>query len=464
VTVIEVSASDVARRRSLAKQLRASAPRSSHAAWEPSAVRADPVEILLAQDRTRLSQLVPVRHARMSESPFAFFRGSAEVMAADLVDTPTTGLTVQLCGDAHLANFGSYASPERRQVFDINDFDETLPGPWEWDVKRLATSVVLAARDNGFDDQVAGGAAVRAASAYRLAMSRFAGENALDVWYAQASIDLIARVAVRAAGRRQLREFEARAKRRTSQRLLSRLTETVDGRRRFRSDPPLLVPLRDLETVLDPATLQSQIRQSLAAYAASLHAEHRHLLSRFRLVDMALKVVGVGSVGTRCVAVLLEGVDHGEPLVLQAKEAAGSVLEAYLPASVYAHHGERVIQGQRLIQATSDIFLGWSGTGSGPDFYWRQLQDRKGSVVVANLRPSLLGSYAGLCGWTLAHAHARSGDAVSIAAYLGSGPCFDEAMRNFALSYAAQAENDHARFVADKRTAADAATRPPGSR
>lgn len=432
------------------RALRETVRRSDHADWSPAPDRPDPVEVLSAQDATRLPWLVPVRHARMAESAFAFYRGSAAVMAADLAPTPTTGLTTQLCGDAHLANFGTYASPERRQVFDLNDFDETLPGPWEWDVKRLAASAVLAARDNGWDDDVARAAAVRSVAAYREAMNRYSAWPTMDVWYAQVALEDIQRALPSKADRERFERGAAKARRRTSQRALGRLTETVDGRLQIRSDPPLLEPLRDLVGQLRapdvPADLEAAVRANLETYAASLPDDRRHLLERFRLVDLALKVVGVGSVGTRCLVGLFEGLDHGEPLVLQAKEATTSVLEAHLPPSRYPHPGQRVVEGQRLMQAASDIFLGWSEHRV--TYYWRQLHDMKGSADVAAMRPDQLSAYVALCGTTLAHAHARAGDAVAIGAYLGTKDSFDRAVGEFAMAYAAQTALDHAAFTA----------------
>lgn len=444
-------------------------PRSAHAAWESAADRADPLDVLAAQDAGRLPWLVPVRHARMAESPFAFFRGAAAVMAADLASSPATGLTAQICGDAHLANFGTYASPERRQVFDLNDFDETLPGPWEWDVKRLATSAVLAARDNGWDDDVARAAAVRSVASYREAMARYARSATLDVWYAQVSLEDILRALPSKADRRLVERRAARARTRTSRRALSRLTEVADGRLRIRRQPPLLEPLRDLAAGLGADGLaddiEERIRANLETYRASLSDDRRRLLDRFRLVDIALKVVGVGSVGTRCFVALFEGRDHGEPLVLQVKEATASVLEAHLPPSAYAEHGRRVVEGQRLMQATSDVFLGWSAHRA--SFYWRQLYDMKGSADVAAMTPDQLQAYVALCGTTLAHAHARSGDAVGIAAYLGRKDAVDRAVAEFALTYAAVTAADHAAFVAaveDGRLAAADAPQPPARR
>ena len=458
MSIVEAALVDPARRMARARELRNEVPRSAHAGWAPPPDRSDPVATVLAQAEGRLPGLVPLRHSRMAASPFAFYRGTADLMAADLAATPVTGLEVQLCGDAHLANFGTYASPERRQVFDVSDFDETLPGPWEWDVKRLAASVVLAARENGLDDGVSARLARASVTAYAGGMARFAGEPTLDVWYAQASLDQLSSVASRKERRRRVEEFGIRARRRTSQRLLGHLVERVDGRLRFRGDLPLMAPVRDLEALVDPARTHGVVEASWASYLSSLSPERLPLLARFRLVDVALKVVGVSSVGTRCFAVLLEATDHGEPLVLQVKEAGHSSLEAWLGPSPYGHQGERVVRGPRLLQTSSDIFLGWSTEGAGPDFYWRQMHDHKGSADTSKMDSRLLRSYAELCGWTLAHGHARSGDSLSIAGYLGSGKSFAAAVATFALAYADQAERDHALFraaIADGRVAAD---------
>ena len=432
---------------------RQSVPRSAHAGWEPAADRPDPVGILTAQDATRVQYLVPVRHARMAESSFAFYRGAAAVMAADLAGSPSMGTAVQLCGDAHLANFGTFASPERRQVFDVNDFDETLPGPWEWDLKRLAVSMVLAAGDNGYPGK-GEGAARRTVSAYRQAMARFAAAGALDVWYAQLTIDQIQQAHPSKEDRKRISKDAAKARGRDSQRALGKLTETVDGRIQILSQPPLLVPLRDMAADQDPEALRELIQASFAGYIDTLLPDRSHLLHRFEVLDLALKVVGVGSVGTRCFVVLLRGRDNGEPLFLQIKEATESVLEGHLPQSEFEHAGQRVVTGQRLMQATTDAFLGWSEARSGPQYYWRQFHDMKGSANVAAMDPDQLGYYGAVCGWTLAHAHARSGDGIAINAYLGKGRAMDKAVADFALAYAEQNERDYQAFsqaIADGR-------------
>ncbi len=440
-------------RRDAGKQARASASRSSHGGWSPATDRADPVSVLTAQDEDRLPWLAPVRHGRMAESAFAFYRGAAAIMAHDLAPTPTSGFSAQLCGDAHLANFGTFASPERRQVFDLNDFDETLPGPWEWDVKRLCTSFTLAARDNGYPEQ--GEALAGAAAAgYRQAMAQFATQPTMDVWYSQLSVDLLERTTPDKASRKRLKKGAKSARERNSQKALTKLTEVVDGTLRIRSQPPLLEPLRDLQSHLDAEEWRDMIEENLRGYGASIQSDRAHLLRRFQMGDMALKVVGVGSVGTRCFVVMLTGHDHGEPLFLQIKEAVDSVLEAHLPASEHREHGERVVAGQRLLQASSDIFLGWSAASGGRQYYWRQFHDMKGSADVTTMTPDQLGWYARVCAWSLAHGHARSGDAIAIDAYLGRSDAFDTACGRFATAYADQNEADYQQFtqaIADGR-------------
>jgi uncharacterized protein (DUF2252 family) len=404
------------------------------------------VDILTDQDATRLEWLVPVRHGRMLESPFAFFRGAAAVMAGDLATTASSGITVQLCGDAHLSNFGLYASPERRQVFDVNDFDETLPGPWEWDVKRLAASAVVAARESDMKGADARAAAQAAVSGYRDAMRRFSTLPILDVWYAQASVDALRSIASSKSARKALDADARKARRRTSERALGRLTERVDGTLQVRSDPPVLVPLRDLAGRLDRDQVMATVQDTFASYAESLDADRRRLLQRFTVMDLALKVVGVGSVGTRCFLALMRGRAHGEPLILQVKEAGPSVLEGHLPRSRFALHGKRVVVGQRLMQASTDVFLGWSKRADGHHFYWRQYHDMKGSADVLDMGPQRLADYARVCGWTLAHAHARVGDAAEIAGYLGRGSSFDDAVGDFAVAYADQNASDFEAF------------------
>ncbi|MEV0317966.1 DUF2252 domain-containing protein [Streptomyces sp. NPDC050658] len=418
------------------KAARKRASRSSHAAWIPSADRPDPVAVLERQGADRVQELLPIRYGRMAASPFAFLRGAAAVMTGDLAVQRNTGLTVQLCGDAHLLNFGLFASPERSLLFDLNDFDETYPGPFEWDVKRLAASVAVAARDNGHPEHAASAAALAAVTAYRTAMRRFAGLGELAVWYERIDAHDLLPLIDSTRGRKRAEGALDRARRRTSLRALGKLTEEVDGQRRIVQDPPLLEPVG----VPDMAAL----RKIFGDYRSTLSEERRLLLDRYHFVDASRKVVGVGSVGTRCFIVLLAGRDAGDPLFLQIKEAMRSVLEEHLPPGPYRHPGHRVVSGQRLLQAAGDIFLGWMTGPQGRAFYWRQLRDMKGSADVTAMKPSELTSYAALCGTALARAHARSGDRIAIAAYLGGSDTFDRAITDFALRYALQNAEDHA--------------------
>ncbi|MFF8945873.1 DUF2252 domain-containing protein [Streptomyces sp. NPDC014864] len=410
--------------------------RSAHAAWIPSADRPDPVAVLERQGRDRLPELLPVRYGRMAASPFAFLRGAAAVMAADLAAQPNTGLTVQLCGDAHLLNFGLYASPERALLFDLNDFDETFPGPFEWDVKRLAASVAVAARENGHPDAKARRAALEAVAAYRTSVRRLAGLGELAVWYERIEADSLLPLVRSARRRRRVESSLTRARRRTSLQALGKLTEMVDGQRRIIHDPPLIEPAGIPDT--------AALRKIFSDYRSTLTEERRLLLDRYRFVDSARKVVGVGSVGLRCFIVLLTGRDADDPLFLQVKEARKSILEEHLPSGAYVHPGHRVVAGQRLLQAAGDIFLGWMSGPQGRAFYWRQLRDMKGSADVAGMSPGELVGYARLCGTALARGHARSGDRIAIAGYLGGTDTFDQAVADFALSYAAQTADDHA--------------------
>ena len=455
----------VEERRAQGKEARDRMPRSSHSGWTPATDRPDPVGLLQEQNRAREPDLVPVRHGRMLVSPFTFYRGGAKIMAADLAGTPVAGLQVQLCGDAHLSNFGLFASPERRLLFDLNDFDETLPGPFEWDVKRLAASFTIAARHNGFtkmDTRAATQASVRA---YREAMAGFAQMGTLGIWYAHLSEDELVR-AIRSAAaeaskpkkaakaataaEKSIQKITGKARTRDSLQALSKLGEVVDGRYRIVSQPPIVVPVRDMEAVygLSPAQAERNVRAQFRAYRAALRDDQRQLLERFELVDAARKVVGVGSVGTRAYIALLQGRDHHDPLFLQVKEATASVLEGPLPKSRYRQHGERVVSGQRMMQAVSDIFLGWTkGEDRTRHYYWRQLRDMKGSAEIESMAPVGLSFYAGICGWTLARAHARSGDPIAIAAYLGSSDRFDRSISDFSQRYADQNELDHEAFV-----------------
>jgi uncharacterized protein (DUF2252 family) len=441
--------SNVAERRQAGKAMRKKIPRSSHADWSPPANRRNPVDTVTSQNESRLSWLVPVRHWRMQESAFAFYRGGAKVMAADLAALPVTGLTVQACGDAHLSNFGVFGSPERQLLFDVNDFDETLAGPWEWDVKRLAASVVIAGRYNEFDASACTRTARAAVECYRQAMAKFATMRAIDVWYAQLTADDLAAL-VRERGtkkeRKRMEKGLAKAQSQDSLRLVPKLTEVVDGRVQIVDDSPFVMPFRTLSQSVGPAELETDLRQSSEAYLVTLPDNIRRLMARYSLVDFAIKVVGVGSVGTRCFIVLMEGEGQHDPLFLQIKEATSSVLEDHLPPSPYQNHGQRVVEGQRLMQAASDIFLGWTRSLRGPDYYVRHLKDMKGSARIDTFTPKIMQAYARACGWTLARAHACSGDPVAISGYLGSGQAFDAAIAEFAEKYADQNERDYAAF------------------
>jgi uncharacterized protein (DUF2252 family) len=429
-------------------------PRSSHSEFTPGAERPDPVSVLESQAVARVPELVPIRYGRMAVSAFAYFRGAAPPMANDLAGTPRTGFIVQACGDAHLANFGLFASPERNLVFDINDFDETLPGPWEWDVKRLAASLEIAGRDNGYSAKERRAIVLAAVSEYRRAMRDFAGRTALEVWYAHANASAIEeRFAHLSAGRRRvLARGLATARTKDHLGSLDRFVGLDGGQPQIIGDPPLIVPLRDLVGEgMDTGEVERQLRSVLDSYRAMLEPERRVLLDRYLLVDFARKVVGVGSVGTRSYTMFLVGDDERDPLFLQAKEAGPSVLEEFAGRSEYDNAGQRVVVGQRLMQAVSDVFLGWVRVqgfdGQTRDFYLRQLRDWKGSAEVGSMVPKGMRAYGELCGWTLARAHARSGDRIAIAAYLGSGPAFDEAVGDFAGVYADQNERDHRSLV-----------------
>jgi uncharacterized protein (DUF2252 family) len=432
----------------------------AHADFQPRKSR-DPVALLLNQDQTRVPELVPIRHGRMLVSPFTFYRGAALVMAADVDTTPTTGLQTQLCGDAHLSNFGAYASPERRLVFDINDFDETLPGPFEWDVKRLAASFVVAGRDNGFTKKQSRTATLAAVESYRKAMQDFAAQPILAVWYAHLNIEdalaqykstLTARKLKKRKARLKATESAlAKAHTRDSLQAMGKLTAVVDGKRQIVSNPPLVVRLDDMID-LEPDVVRERLGTLVASYRKTLPSDRQRLLDHFAQVDIAHKVVGVGSVGTRAWILLLEGRVDGEVLLLQAKQAGPSALAAYAGESAYRNQGERVVAGQHLMQASSDIFLGWLRArptgGRYKDYYLRQLRDWKLSAVIEDMIPASMELYARWCGWTLARAHARSGDRVAIAAYLGNSTKFDNAIADFAETYADQNERDHAAMAA----------------
>ncbi len=447
-----------AERAAAGKAARAATPRSSHGEWEPAADRADPVDVLERQAGSRVGKLVPLRYGRMLVSPFTFYRGAAALMAADLAGTPQSGLESQLCGDAHLSNFGAFGSPERRLVFDLNDFDETLPGPWEWDVKRLVASFSLAGRDRGCGDGERTRIVLAAASEYRETMRRLAQMGNLESWYQQLDAESIAARWAKVVSGKQRKAFErnvAKARAKDSDRAASKLTEEVDGRLRIVSEPPLIVPLSELAEEAPGVDFEALLRQLLSGYRDTLAVERRAVLDSYRLVDVAFKVVGVGSVGTRAWIGLMLGRDERDPLFLQVKEAQRSVLEPYTAPSAFDHQGERVVHGQRMMQASGDVLLGWVGgpgiDGEPRDFYVRQLWDWKGSAQVEAMDARGLTAYAEICGMTLAHAHARGGDRVAIAAYLGGGDTFDRAMAEFAEVYADQSERDYAAL----RAAAD---------
>ena len=430
----------VEERQAKGRAARERTPRSSHAFWAEAPDRTDPISLLEQQATTRLPELVPIRYARMRISPFTFLRGSAIVMAQDLARTPSTGIATQLCGDCHLSNFGLYASPERALLFDINDFDETLPGPWEWDVKRLAASFYVAGRGNGFSEVDCRHAVLAAVRSYRLRMAEYASMRTLDVWYSRVTADDVLE-RVTGAQKKKAQQGIAKAQQSNSLKALSRLTEVVDGHLVITNDPPLVMRITEEQ-------IKAEIRSLFDQYQQSLQAAQRHVLEHFQIVDAAMKVVGVGSVGTRCFIVLLIGRDASDPLFLQIKEAEASVLSAYLPKSSYKHQGERVVVGQELMQSASDIFLGWMTGTAGRYFYWRQLRDMKASVEVETLIPTGLAFYGELCGWALARAHARGGDPVEIAAYLGASESFDLAIATFAEAYANQTERDYQSFLA----------------
>lgn len=444
-----------AEREARGKYARSLVPRDSHASFEPAG-RPDPLALLAEQAAARLPDLVPVRYGRMSVSPFAFFRGAALVMASDLAGTPVSGLPVQACGDAHLSNFGIFGSAERRLVFDVNDFDETLPGPWEWDVKRLAASLEVAARGNGFADKERRKIVSGAVGRYRQAMRDFASQPNLAVWYAHADMDVLLAQFQSQLKKRQratVAKSLAKARARDSMQELSKLTRIVDGRPRIVSDPPLIVPADELvPRHTDRAVLLAELGDLITQFRRSLQNDRRFLLEQFEFADMARKVVGVGSVGTRCWIVLMLGRDERDPLFLQVKEAEPAVLSRFAGASKYANQGQRVVAGQRLMQASSDIFLGWQradGTdGQSRDYYVRQLRDWKFSVDTDAMAPPGLRMYGALCGWALARAHACSGDRIAIAAYLGSSDAFDTAITQFATAYADQNDRDYAALVA----------------
>jgi uncharacterized protein (DUF2252 family) len=422
------------------KALRERVPRSSHAHWEPGPDRPDPVALLESSSQRRVPELIPIRYGRMLPSPLTFFRGSAAAMASDLAVTPTTGIHVQLCGDCHLMNFGAFGTPERNFIFDLMDFDETLPGPWEWDVKRLAASVVVAGRAIGVSKRHCQEATLACVQSYRQRMSEFAAMHTLDRWYARIDgktlVDLIP--GTESLCRRE--QAIAKAQPHTVEHLFPKITEVVDGQRRFRDNPPLI-----FHTPRDDQ-FEKEVRHFLARYQETLQDDRRTLLRRYQVVDLAMKVVGVGSVGTRC-AILLLMAGEDDVLILQYKEAVPSVLEPFVGTSKYHTHGQRVVCGQRLLQSASDLFLGWSTDEERRDFYFRQLRDMKTTVRVEGMSASQLTKYAALCGWALARGHAKAGDPALISGYLGRRDSFDRAVAVFAATYADQTERDHAVMV-----------------
>ncbi len=446
------------------KEARAQVPRHSHATFEAPSDRPDPVSLLEEQARTRVQELVPIRYGRMLVSPFTFFRGAALVMASDLSTTPRSGLTAQLCGDAHLSNFGVFGSPERQLVFDCNDFDETTPGPWEWDVKRLAASVVIAGRNRGHSKSARSDAIVALGQSYRASMRQMATMSNLEVWYFHVDVaDVITLLESQASGSKAQAHMAAtatklveKARTKDSMKALDKLTHVVDGERRIISDPPLVVPIEELFPEVEFEQVADLFRDILRRYRQSLSTDRRHLLEKYRFSQMARKVVGVGSVGTRAWVVLMHGASHEDVLFLQAKEAEASVLERFTKKSLYGNHGARVVAGQRLMQASSDILLGWQRAdgvdGISRDYYVRQLQDWKGSIDTDTMLPQGLEAYGKLCALTLARAHARSGDRFAMAAYLGNNATFEKALAKFAESYADQNERDYEAFAAACRS------------
>ncbi len=444
-----------AERAARGKAARAEVPRSSHAAWDAPSGRPDPVGLLEEQAESRVQELVPIRYGRMLASPFAFYRGAAYLMASDLASTPRSGFVVQACGDAHVSNFGLFGSPERELLFDINDFDETTPGPWEWDVKRLAASLAIAGRNNGFSDRERAEVVLGAAGGYRSAMREFAAMRNLEVWYAHERIQEGLPRLRALLDKKNMKEADrlvTKAKTKDSLEAFGKLTHIVDGERRIISDPPLVVPVEELLPPDRAEEFLATIRDLIRSYRRTLQGDRKHLLEDFRFSHLARKVVGVGSVGTRAWIALMLGRDDRDPLFLQAKEAQASVLEPFVGKSRYANHGQRVVEGQRLMQAASDIFLGWNRLtgidGVERDFYLRQLRDWKGSWAPEAMVPQAMGIYGRMCGWTLARAHARSGDRIAIASYLGGSDAFDRAIVAFSETYADQNDRDYAALQA----------------
>jgi len=417
------------------KALRSTLPRAVHGVWKPPPDRRDPIRILEESNRGRLPELIPIRYGRMVRSPFTFLRGSAALMARDLAATPTTGVRVQACGDCHMLNFGLFATPERNLIFDINDFDETLPAPWEWDIKRLATSIVVAGRDFGFPDKSSREAAMACARSYRERLHEFSLLSPLEVWYYRIDEKALIEMAPDAQAAARRRKFAEKARKRIGDYLVPRITERIEGRHRLADSPPLVYHVSDTD-------FHERVHVALEGYRQSLPDDRRVLFDRYGVEDVALKVVGIGSVGTRCFVALFM-TEEGHSLLLQCKEVLPSVLEPYAGKSLYKNHGQRVVVGQRLMQSASDIFLGWTREPAGRSFFFRQLRDMKFSLPLEGMTAVMLERYAELCGWTLARAHARSGDAATISGYLGRGEAFDKAMGDFAVSYGDQTERDH---------------------
>jgi uncharacterized protein (DUF2252 family) len=428
----------------IGKSLRERLPRSSHAIWQPPAAGREPIEIIEASNRGRLQELIPIRYGRMLRSPFTFLRGSAALMAYDLATTPKTDIIVQACGDCHLLNFGFFATPERNLVFDINDFDETLPAPWEWDLKRLVVSFVIAGRDSDLSDQESKAAAIDCARSYREHLREYSRLSPLEVWYTRIGVEQVIEMAPDEKTRKIREQMMTKARERIIEHLYPKIVTQTAGRNRFVDQPPILYHVNepDWETL---------VREGLEDYRQSLPEERRVLFDRYRLEDFALKVVGIGSVGTRCYIALFFSEDN-HPLILQVKEACPSVLEPYTAKSQYENQGQRVVTGQRLMQSSSDIFLGWTQGRRGNNFYLRQLRDMKFSLPIEGVSAAQLQRYAEFCGWTLARAHAKSGDAATISGYLGKGDQFDLALGEFAIAYAEQTERDHAALVEAVKT------------
>lgn len=430
------------------KSLRKLITLEQHAEWSPSSKRLDPVTLLEGQNQDRITWLIPMRRARMSVSPFTFYRGAARIMAADLATTPNSGLMVQICGDAHISNFGGYASPERKFVFDLNDFDETLPGPWEWDVKRLAVSFYIAGRYNGCSRKASRKLCNMVTKSYRKSMIKFAGMRLADIWYSLIDADDIMEAAQTFAIDKQVRKKIKKAKRKDHRHVLDQLAEKANGKYQIKSDPPLLVPFRDITAKKEHNQLLEEVKESYRQYLENAPDDVAHLLKHYTPVDFAIKIVGVGSVGTRCSIMMLEGRDEEDPFFLQIKEANPSVLEEFLPKSRYENAGQRVVEGQRLMQSVSDVFLGWTTSETtGHHYYWRQLKDWKGSLDTENTDIDHLRNAAKIRGKVLANAHARSGDPIAISGYLGDNKDFDKAITQFSEQYSAQNDADYEQFL-----------------